>query len=199
MMLTTFDFLAIGTVFACLILSAMRGLVRELLDFFGWIGALIMARMFAVSAADTFLPTMTPRELAVVCGFVLVYVVVRIALVLVNHVLDFTLTKTKLTSVNRVLGALVGGVKGVFFVAIAVLVCSFSSLPESDDWKNAVSAPFFEQLASYGIDYLPDFLQDQVVLPSRSGSLDGLEPSEPKLASPSQSSQSRPHLTQPSE
>lgn len=196
-MLTLFDFLAIGSILVCVALSAMRGLVRELLDFFGWIIALIIARMLAVEVADTILPTMTPRELAVVCGFVLVYVAVRVALMVVNHILDFTLTKTKLTSVNRVLGALVGGVKGLFFIAIAVLVCSFSSLPESDAWKNAATAPFFEQLASYGVDYLPDFLQDQVVLPNHSSSLPYPESSEPRLVSPP--SKSRPHLTQPSE
>lgn len=174
-MLTTFDFLAIATVLGCLILSAMRGLIREILDFFGWVAALIVARWYAVFAADTFLPTMTPRELAVVCGFVLVYVLARIILVLLNHILDFTLNKTKLTSINRFLGALIGGIKGLFIVAIAVLVCSFSTLPESDAWKNATLAPFFEGMASQLVPYLPDFLEEQVVLP-HSGSYPSPKP-----------------------
>lgn len=193
-MLTTFDFLAIGTIFACLLLSAIRGLVRELLDFFGWIVALLLARNFATSAADTFMPTMTPRELAVVCGFVLVYIACRIAIMLLNHILDFTLDKTKLTSINRVLGALVGGMKGILFVSIAVLVCSFSSLPDSEEWKHAMSAPFFEQIASYAVPYLPDFLQNQVVLP-HSGSLPETAKQQPMLTSPLKN----PHPTHQSE
>lgn len=169
-MLTTFDFLTIGTVLVCLILSAMRGLVRELLGLFGWIAAFIAARTFALSAADTFLPTMSPRELAVVCGFVLVYFITRAITMVLSHLMDLTIKKTHLTLINRFLGAHIGVLKGVFLVALGVLICSFSSLPKSPAWQNAVSAPFFESIAAYFIPYFPDFLKKQMILP-HSGSL----------------------------
>ncbi|MDO4434624.1 MAG: CvpA family protein [Alysiella sp.] len=170
--LTTFDYLAIGTILICLALSATRGLMRELLDFTGWVVALICARMFASSVADAFLINMKPRELAVVCGFVLVYILVRIGVALIQRSLDFAIKTTKLSSLNRFLGALLGVVKGILIVSIAVLFCSFSSLPENEAWKNAQTAPFFESLAAFSIPYLPDFLKKQIHLSAH----DGLKP-----------------------
>lgn len=159
--MTVFDLLAIAAILASLILSASRGLIRELVSFLGWIIALIFARFYATFAADVFLSSLQPRELAVVVGFVLCYIVCRAVLVIAAHILDFALEKIKLSTVNRLLGAMIGLIKGVLVVAVVVLVCSFSKLPESPAWQHAQTAPLFEQLARLGLPYLPEFLQKQ--------------------------------------
>lgn len=165
--MTTFDLLALGAILVCLLISASRGVFRELVSFLGWIIALIFARFYAIFAADVFLSSLQPRSLAVVIGFVLCYIACRLVLVLVAHLLDFTLKTIKLSALNRVLGASIGFVKGVLLVSIVVLLCSFSTLPEQASWKNALTAPWFEQLAALGLPYLPDFLQQHSSLSFR--------------------------------
>lgn len=190
-MLTTFDFLALGTVFVCIVVSAMRGLLAELISFGGWIVALIVARMFAVPVSDVVFSTMQPRSMAVVCAFVLVYVVARIATVFVQYLLDFVVKKAKLSNVNRLLGALLGAVKGTLVVSFVVLACMFSSLPQEPEWKDALSSAFFEETARMGAPYLPDFLADQLLFEQP----ENTEAANPETdSSPKNKKQSNPNL-----
>lgn len=185
-MLTTFDLIAMATILICVILSAMRGLIREILSFFGWIIALVGARFLALDAANLIFPTLSPRELAVVCGFVLVYIAVKIMLTILNNILDFTIEKIHLSFLNRALGAVLGSMKGILFVAIAVLVASFSNLPQSDAWKNAISAPFFEQLASHGVSLLPESLHQYITLNKYLDATENTapQPKQPEILTP---------------
>lgn len=181
-MLTTFDFLALGTVFVCIIISAMRGLVAELISFGGWIVALIAARLFAVPVSDVVFVSMQPRPMAVVCAFVLVYVVARVATVFAQYLIDFVVKKSKLSSLNRLLGALLGAAKGVLVVSFVVLACMFSSLPQEPEWQDAYSSAFFEETARMGAPYLPDFLADQLLFEQleTAESSDSTAPSSPQ-------------------
>lgn len=175
MIFTTFDIAALLTVLVCLAISAMRGLMGEVVSFVGWIVALILARALAVPVSDVVFTSMNPRPMAVVCAFVLVYIIARIAIVLLHQVLDLVVKKVKLSGVNRMLGGILGTIKGVLVVGLVVLACSFSNLPQDPEWRNAVTAPFFEHIALMEKDYLPDFLANQVQLPSKGNMQAALE------------------------
>ena len=126
MIFTTFDIAALLTVLVCLAISAMRGLMGEVVSFAGWIVALILARALAVPVSDIVFTSMNPRPMAVVCAFVLVYIVARIGIVLLHQVLDLVVKKVKLSGVNRMLGGILGTIKGVLVVGLVVLACSLS-------------------------------------------------------------------------
>lgn len=162
---TTFDFLAIGTILCCLIISAMRGLIREVLTFFGGIIALILAYYFAVTLADKLFANTDQRMLAIIGSFILIYIVCRLCLSLLTQLLDTFIKTIKLGGINHLLGAVIGIIKGIICVSMVVLICSFTTLPKVPAWEKAITAPIFEQLASYAIPYLPDFLQQKVYLP----------------------------------
>ena len=121
MIFTTFDIAALLTVLVCLAISAMRGLMGEVVSFVGWIVALILARALAVPVSDIVFTSMNPRPMAVVCAFVLVYIVARIGIVLLHQVLDLVVKKVKLSGVNRMLGGILGMsfINSVFVDAMA--------------------------------------------------------------------------------
>ena len=50
-----------------------------------------------------------------------------------------------------------------------VLVCSFTTLPESESWQIAKTSKFFERMAKLLAPTLPDFLREQVIFPPRIG------------------------------
>lgn len=166
---TLFDILALGAIVASIALSAIRGLIAELIAFGGWLVALIFARALCVSVADSAFPTMQPREMAIVFAFVLVFIVMRILLHLLDYVLNYFIKTTNLTTVNRVLGGFVGLMKGLLFVSLAVLICAFTSLPEHEKWQIAKTSRFFERMAQLFTPSLPQFLGEQVVFPARPG------------------------------
>ncbi|RRD91499.1 CvpA family protein [Conchiformibius steedae] len=166
-MFTLFDLLAVGTITVCLLIGTSRGLIDELFNFFGWIVSLILARMLASPVADAVLPTMQPRQMAVVCSFVIVFVGARLLQHFVRFALHSAISKAKLTNVNRMLGGLLGILKGILFVCLAVFVCSFSNLPYSDDWRDAHTSEFFENLVKGATPMLPEVFADQVHFPAR--------------------------------
>ncbi len=160
--MTLFDLLAFTTIFACIVLSAMRGLMGEVFSFVGWLLALVVARFLAVDVSNIMFSSMQPRELAVVCAFVAIYVVTRLALAFTHQVFDLIIKKAHLSTLNRIGGAALGSLKGVLVVSIAVLLCAFSDLPKDNEWRDSISAPFFESIALMGTPYLPEFLAKQV-------------------------------------
>ena len=175
-MFTTFDLLALGTVLGCTAISAMRGMISELFDFGGWIVSLILARTFATPAAAVVFPAMQPRAMAVVCSFVLIFILTRLLQHFLRFAFNSAIRNSKLTTgVNRIMGGILGSLKGILFVSIAVFALSFSSLPRSLEWQQAVTAPFFETLVKAAVPYLPEIFADQVHFPR-----EPLEPDEPK-------------------
>ena len=140
----------------------MRGLMGEVFSFVGWLVALAIARFAAVDVSNFMFSSMQPRELAVVCAFVATDVATRLALAFTHQVFDLVIKKAHLSTLNRLGGAVLGSLKGVLVVSIAVLLCAFSDLPKSSEWRDAISAPFFENIALMGTPYLPEFLAKQV-------------------------------------
>ena len=162
MALTTFDLVALGLLLCCIIVSAMRGLVGELVSVASFLAGLLLAKMFAVPVADVVFANMEPREIAVIFAFVLTYVVARVAVAVLHEILNLFIKKANLSRLNRALGGLLGAIKGIIIIGIGVLACSFSTLPSSEEWQNAKTAPFFESVALLGKHYLPTFLEKQV-------------------------------------
>lgn len=141
MIFTTFDIAALLTVLVCLSISAMRGLMGEVVSFVGWIVALILARALAVPVSDVVFTSMNPRPMAVMCAFVLVYIGAHWHRAAAPS-FGFGGEKVKLSGVNRMLGGILGTIKGVLVVGLVVLACSFSNLPQDPEWRNAATAPF---------------------------------------------------------
>ena len=59
-----------------------------------------------------------------------------------------------------------GAAKGVLIITLAVLVCSFTDLPQTPDWRQSFSAVYFEALAQLAVPYLPPVVADQVQYPT---------------------------------
>lgn len=166
-MFTVFDLFAVGTILVSMLISTSHGMVAELFDFFGWIISLILARALSSPIADNIMPNMQPRQMAIVCAFVLVFVATRLFQRLLRFALDSAINKAKLTHLNRLLGGILGIMKGVLFVGLAVFFCSFSSLPYSDDWQSAATSRFFEGVVKSATPLLPEAFADQVHFPAR--------------------------------
>lgn len=163
--MTTFDILAAVVVLLCIVISMMRGVIAEVASLFTWIGSFIAARMFGAQFAEAFLTSIQPHALSVAVGFVLVFVAAWLVLYLLRAVLTGAAGSLGLGSVNRLLGGVFGALKGVLIVTFAVLVCSFTDLPKTEDWRRSVSAPYFETLAAAALPALSGYMTDKLKNP----------------------------------
>ena len=166
---TLFDVLALCSVIACIASAAMRGVMAEVLAFGGWLLSLTVARSLCNIIAEKAFSNLQPHEMAVVISFVLIFVSMRILLHFLHYCLDYFIKIANLSRLNRVFGGLIGLLKGLLIVSLTVLVCSFTTLPESESWQIAKTSKFFERMAKLLAPTLPDFLREQVIFPPRIG------------------------------
>ncbi|MCU0801498.1 MAG: CvpA family protein [Rhodobacteraceae bacterium] len=122
-----------GVVAVLIILSAIlaysRGLVRELMAILGWIGAAILAFVFAPQAQPLVkeLPVVgdflrDSCELSIIAAFAGVFAIGLVLAALFTPLLSSAVQRSALGGVDQALGFLFGVVRGVVLVLIAFVV-----------------------------------------------------------------------------
>jgi len=152
---TIFDYLVLFVLVCSVIISTMRGLVKEILSLASWIVALFVANLYGEKLA-TMLPDMIPgNSLRLIVAFVALFLGVRLLMGLLSMAVDALIKAGGLTLADRGLGGLFGFARGVVIVLAAVLLCGTTSIPRQDFWKNALLSPLAVTLATTVMPYLP--------------------------------------------
>ncbi len=122
-----------GVVAAVIILSAIlayaRGFVRESLAILGWIGAAVLAFIFAatvrpmvaqIPGLNRFLADSC--ELATIAGFAVVFAVALVIFSVITPLFSSVVQRSALGGVDQGMGFLFGVARGVLLVAVAFIV-----------------------------------------------------------------------------
>lgn len=145
---TLVDAVVAGVIILSAILAYARGLVREGMAIVGWIGAAVVAFMFAASVQPLVkeLPVVgnflsDSCELSIVAAFALVFAVALIVASLFTPLLSSAIHRTVLGGIDQGLGFLFGAVRGVLLVAVAFIVydraLASEAIPMVDDSRSA--------------------------------------------------------------
>ncbi len=141
--MSVIDYIIIGIIVFSVIVSLLRGFVREVLSLATWIVAFIIASQFYPYLAG--LLTQIDSEyirngVAIGILFILTLIVGGI----VNYVISQLVDKTGLSGTDRVLGACFGFLRGVLIVAaLLFFVDTFTNFEQSDAWKSSQLIPHF--------------------------------------------------------
>lgn len=162
-MITMFDGIALGVIFICTLTSLMRGVVAELVSLLTWVVSFMAARLFAPTVGNLAFSTQTAL-VAEIGGFVLTFIAVGLLMRLLRSFLSSLVYSLGLGGINRLLGAVLGMIKGVFIITLAVMLLSLTHLPQTQDWQNAWSSSYFEQLAKLFLPYLSEALTEAKVI-----------------------------------
>ncbi|MET3131666.1 membrane protein required for colicin V production [Oxalobacteraceae bacterium GrIS 1.11] len=154
--MTIFDYLVLAVLACSVLISAVRGLVKEMLALVSWAVAFIVANAFG-SALAPLLPAAVPGEaLRLIVAFALLFIGVRLLMGLLTSMMDVLISATGLGLANRSLGGLFGLARGVVIVLLGVVVCGLTSVPQQLFWKDALLRP----LAEDGVRGVKPFLPD---------------------------------------
>ena len=156
--MTWFDLAVFVVLGVSVLLGVMRGLVKELMALGSWILAFLLAKQFAESAAAVMPAALSPAELRLAAGFVIVLFGALVLFWVATLLMTEAVKAAGLGSANHVLGGMFGFVRGVLIVAIAVMVASLTSVPKHPGWRNAWLSPPFEALALAARPWLPTML-----------------------------------------
>lgn len=153
--MTIFDYLVLFVLICSIVISTLRGLVKEILSLLSWIVAFVVANAYGEALADL-LPDMLPGSTTrLIVGFIALFIGVRILMGLLTMALNEVVKATGLTLVDRGLGGLFGLARGLVIVLAAVLLCGMTAIPEQLFWKEALFSPLAETAAHTVKPFLP--------------------------------------------
>jgi membrane protein required for colicin V production len=152
---TIFDYIVLLVLISSVIISALRGLVKEMLSLAGWVVAFVVANAYGATLAP-WLPAAIPGEVVrLMLAFVALFIGVRILMGLLTLAVDAVVTATGLSLVDRGLGSLFGLARGIVIVLVGVILCGMTQIPQQAFWKNATLSPWAETAARSIKPYLP--------------------------------------------
>ncbi|HEX9171380.1 MAG TPA: CvpA family protein [Telluria sp.] len=160
--MTLFDYLVLFVLIASVIISTLRGLVKEILSLVGWVVAFVLANAYGAKLAPL-LPSMIPGETArLIVAFIALFLGVRILMGLLSLAIGALISATGLSLADRGLGGLFGLARGIVIVLAGVILCGMTSVPQQAFWKDALLSPMAETGARTVKPFLPAALAQHV-------------------------------------
>lgn len=158
--MTLFDYVVLFILAASVVISTLRGLVREILSLLSWVVAFVVANMYGAQLAPM-LPHAIPGDsLRLIVACVALFIGVRLLMGLLSMAVGALITASGLSLADRGLGGLFGLARGIVIVLFGVILCGMTSIPQQDFWKHALLSPMAETGVRTVKPFLPaDFAQ----------------------------------------
>lgn len=160
--MTIFDYLVLFVLIASVVISTLRGLVKEILSLLGWIVAFVVANAYGAELAPL-LPEVIPGATArLIVAFIALFLGVRILMGLLTLAIGAVVEATGLSLADRGLGGLFGLARGIVIVLAGVILCGMTAIPQQAFWQEALLSPLAESGARTVKPFLPAALAQHV-------------------------------------
>ena len=139
------------------LVGLMRGFLKEILSLIAWGAALYAAWLFAQPVAENYvIKFLSDSYIAYIAAFGGIFIGVLFLIGVVNLLISQVLKATGLGFLDRLLGLILGTVRGVLIGALIIFGLKFmvgtpDKLPM---WRDSTLAPYFESMATWGYEQL---------------------------------------------
>jgi len=139
--MTGFDYTVLTVLGLSLLWALLRGFVRELMAIVGWVAAVVLSSVFTQPLAKS-LPDSLGPVLSNVLAFVVIFIGVWVISGFGGLLLGRLVQAAGLGWSDRLLGAVLGLMRGLIIVLLLVMLAGLTPLPREPVWRDAVlSAP----------------------------------------------------------
>ncbi|SEL13039.1 CvpA family protein [Nitrosovibrio tenuis] len=160
--MTAFDYCVLAILGISILLSLVRGVVRELVSLAGWIVAFMVANSFASQFAPILPSFIAGESLRMLFAFAALFLATLVAVGLIAMAAS-SLTKTAgLGLADRFLGSLFGFIRGLLVVLLIVLTAGLTALPQEPFWRKAVLSGPLETAVMFVVPWLPQDLSRHI-------------------------------------
>jgi membrane protein required for colicin V production len=160
--MTVFDYAVIAIILLSVLISVIRGLVREVLALIAWAVGFIAASVFAADIAGLLAPEVPDERLRLLAAFVGVFLAVLLAMSLLAMLVSKLVKGAGLGLEDRMLGGVFGLARGALIVTVLVLAAGLTALPRQPEWRDALLSGPFEALAGHIKSWLPARLAQRI-------------------------------------
>jgi membrane protein required for colicin V production len=144
--LSAVDWMLLAVLCLSFLLGLWRGIVQEVLSLAGWVAAFYVSQIYAPMAAAWLPMEGSSQMLRYAAGFVVVFVAVLVATVLVSFVVKKLISAVGLGPLDRLLGSLFGLMRGVVILLAVTVLVGMTPMRETEAWKQAQGARWLQQL-----------------------------------------------------
>ncbi|HHF7343968.1 CvpA family protein [Legionella feeleii] len=152
------DLVIIGIIALSVVTGLIRGFVKELIAMGVWILAIWLAFNYSQNLdpwLQKFIQDKTARKIT---AFIMILFGTLIAGGIVNALLGFILKSTGLSGTDRILGMGFGFVRGVFIVALVMVVIKMTSLPYAEYAGNSKLYAKFDPVVNWLSGLMPSLI-----------------------------------------
>ena len=149
------DYLIIGVIALSVLISLIRGFVKEAFSLLAWGAALWLAAKYCAKLATLFADKIETPSLRLVIAFGLLFLAVLIVGMFISYLLSQMVQKTGLSGTDRLLGVIFGLSRGVLVIAVVIMAASFTHLPQQPAWESSLLIPHFQVMADWLHHFLP--------------------------------------------
>lgn len=160
--MTLLDYAVLAIIGFSILLSVIRGLVREVVALAAWAIAFVVAYLFGGQLAALMPVEIPGEELRWLAGFATLFFLVLLVMSLVAIALSQLVKSAGLSVEDRVLGAVFGLVRGLTLVMMLVLIAGATPLPQQPVWREAMLRPLLERIALGIKGWLPPALGQHI-------------------------------------
>jgi membrane protein required for colicin V production len=160
--MTLFDYGVLFIIGSSVLLSVMRGLVRELMALAGWVVAFLVANLFSDTVSLWLPESLGSMSVRVLAAFVLLFVATLVIMSLLARLIRSLVHGAGMSVEDRILGGVFGLARGLLVVMIAVLLAGLTTLPRQPVWNNAMLSAPLEALAVFVKPWLPQYLSQRI-------------------------------------
>jgi membrane protein required for colicin V production len=144
-MLSAVDWILLAVLGLSLLLGLWRGIVQEVLSLAGWVAAFYVSQMYAPMAAAWLPMEGSSQMLRYAAGFVVVFIAVLVATVLISWVIKKLISAVGLGPLDRLLGSLFGLMRGVVILLAVTVLVGMTPMRETEGWREAQGAQWLQQ------------------------------------------------------
>ena len=160
--MTSFDYSILALIACSVLLSIMRGFVKELLSILAWVVSFIVAKLYTVQLSNL-LPDSIPNDsLRYLAGFIILFLATLLIFTLLSIALSQVVKVAGMGWVDRLLGGFFGFVRGVFIVTIVVMLCGLTTLPQHPAWRSALLSAPIEAMVGKLLSWMPAVVAEKV-------------------------------------
>lgn len=139
-----------------MLVSLVRGLMREAVSLITWFAAIIFSLHCARLLADRLVEWVPSPSLRLMLSLVALFIIAFAVGALVNMLTGQLLKRAGLSGLDRFLGMLFGAIRGALVVAVMVLLAKVFAADQDPWWHESVLIPYFLAIAQWLQSIVPE-------------------------------------------
>lgn len=149
------DYAIVSIIGLSVLISLVRGFVREALSLVTWVAAIWVAFTFYSNLSELLVNMIHSDTLRMISSFGMLFIATLILGAIVNFLISQLIDKTGLSGTDRMLGLIFGAARGTLIVTLLLMLANLTPMPKEKWWQESLLIPQFHSLEVWLHDILP--------------------------------------------